>query len=106
MATSKIKKTGEIIKLISFRWQHTAAASAGAKLLDASPQNSLNPADIPTGYTFKAWVYTASVNWVGAIYMSAPLAQQSGVWTPTAKPTTGGDWSISAVALYVRNDSA
>lgn len=104
MAISTIKKDKSILKTVSFGWVCSPAFSAGSRLIaDASPSNSINPSDVPSGYTFVCWVQLASVGWVGAPYMSSPHSVVSTIWTPTQKTSTSGT-SITGLALYIRSD--
>ena len=92
------------IKTVLFGWVCSPAFSAGSRLIaDASPSNSINPSDVPSGYTFVCWVQLTSVGWVGAPYMSSPNSVTSNIWSPTQKPATSGT-SITGLALYIRSD--
>lgn len=92
------------IKLVRYGWTVSPASSAGTRIVpSASPTNSSNPGDKPSGYTFKSWVIFTTNGWAGAIYPSNPIGETTDIWTATVKGATSGV-SIFGVALYVRSD--
>lgn len=82
--------------VVEVPWINSLAYSAGSKLQDAS-------APTLQGYTFMCWLNCVSVGWVGAPYFSEPLNPTSPIWSPTAKPATGGV-SLRGYALMMKDE--
>lgn len=94
------------IKVVRYGWVSSPSATAGSRLIQsASPSNSQNPSDKPSGYTFKAWLMFTTSGWVGYVYPALPTTETTDIWTTSAKGSTTGV-SIYGAALYIRNDLA
>lgn len=92
------------IKVVQFRWQVSGSAPARSRLASGlSPSNSANPSDIPSGYSFVAWLEWGTGGWIGTPYAEFPLRETTAVWCYSDKPATTGE-SLYGVALYIRSD--
>ena len=97
---------------LHFEQVGTVANTAASQITDPSATvwNCKYPIEAPSvpGYSFACWVNSATNGFIGASYVASPLSSSATVWLSNAPVSSirDGKSSVTAVALYIKNEVA
>lgn len=99
-------------KALHFEQVGTLANTAASQIKDsgAGVVDCSYPIEAPSvpGYSFVCWVNSATNGFICSSYVASPLSSSAAVWLHNAPvgPIKSSSTSVTAVAMYVKNELA